>query len=246
MTAAVAAVRTHRVRPYLSYIGARRTAARALAAFAAVLGVLLSTAAAARAAQPVLEPIDLPNSIRERSKATLRLRYTDRDGDSPVKAQFIDRSASSSSAGTEVDVTRKGAGDPETGLVLEWDVSNLEVGSHRSYFEVTNDTGEVVRYPANDQEFYGFTVESLTVKLGIMAGGLVVGLVFLPFLVYVLARSMNKRGDPSRAARVGLLIGILACGALFIYLFASFYGPLVFAIGIIASLALAVIVLTRR
>ncbi len=45
---------------------------------------------------------------------------------------------------------------------------------------------------------------------------------------------------------MGLLLGILACTALFIYLFASFYGLLAYAIGGIAALALLVVVLTRR
>ncbi len=227
----------------LDVLRATRLVTAALLAAAALLTL---GAGAARAAEPVLEAVDLPTSIKEKTKVTLRLRYTDKDGDRPTKALFVDRSASASSTGTEIDVTRKGAGDPETGIILEWDVSSLEVGSHRSYFEVTNETGQTARYPQNDQEFYGFTVESLVVKIGIMIAGMVVGLAFLPFLVYVLSRSLNKRGDPSRAARGGLLIGILACGALFIYLFASFYGALAYAIGVIAALALAVIVLTRR
>jgi hypothetical protein len=79
-----------------------------------------------------------------------------------------------------------------------------------------------------------------------MGVGLLVGLLFVPFLVYVLARSLNRRGDPSGAARIGLLLGILACAALFVYLFASFYGPLTYAIGVVAALALLVVVLTRR
>ena len=63
----------------------------------------------------------------------------------------------------------------------------------------------------------------------------------LPLLTYVLFRSANPRGDPSRVVRVGLLIGILACCALFIYLFLGIYGPLVYAIlgvGLFAGLIL--------
>jgi hypothetical protein len=131
-------------------------------------------------------------------------------------------------------------GDTKTGAVITWDINGFEQGGHTAHFEVDALTGKV-RYPAEATENYTFVVEALWSKVIIMLVGLVIGLAALPLLTYVLFRSANPRGDPSRVARVGLLIGILAGCALFIYLFLSIYGPLVYAIlavGIFAGLIL--------
>ena len=131
--------------------------------------------------------------------------------------------------------------------MIEWPIRGFAEGGHNNTrFEVKGSDGQTARYPADANVFYSFSVESLVTKLVILGVGLLVGLLFVPFLFYVLFRAMNRRGDPSRAARVGLLLGILACTALFIYLFASFYGPLVYVLGGVVALALLVVVLTRR
>lgn len=213
------------------------------------LAALLFVGAAALpalAVKPTLAPVvegDLPHLVRAGEKVTLRLRFTDADGDRPRKALFFDKSASGS---PKVPATRIAPGNSEDGVLIEWIINGFEQGRHQTYFEVTGSDGNTARYPENEEDYYEFVAESLVVKWGIMGSGLLVGLLFVPFLVYVLARAINRRGDPSRAARVGLLLGILACAALFIYLFASFYGALAYAIGILAALALLVVVLTRR
>jgi len=215
---------------------------------AALLALIGLGSPPALAAAPTLSQIsedDLPKVVRAGQKVTLRLRFVDADGDRPRKAVFIDQSASASS-GVTTAATRTSPDNPKDGVVLEWDINGFEQGQHKTRFEVIGSDGNTVRFPVNKEDFYEFTAESVVNKWITMGGGMVVGLVFVPFLVYVLARSINRRGDPSRAARIGLLFGILACLALFIFLFQSFYSPLILGIGIVAGLALLVLVLTRR
>jgi len=57
------------------------------------------------------------------------------------------------------------------------------------------------------------------IKYVVLAVGLVIALLFLPFVVYLLARSANKRSDPAAAARIALLIGLLSFCGLAWYLF---------------------------
>jgi methionine-rich copper-binding protein CopC len=211
----------------------------------ALLVALVSVATYARAAEPTLTVKDtdpLPPTVRQNSVKTFTLRFRDGDGDRASKAVMVLKTPDGSA-----NLPGKAqAGDTTAGVDVTWDVKPTALGEYTASFTVTGSDGNVVTYPASDQEPYKFVVESPLVKWGIFAGGLLVGLGFLPFLVYQLFRSMNRRGDPSGAARGALLVGILLCGALFIYLFASFYGVLAFGIGIIGALAGIVMVLTQR
>lgn len=173
---------------------------------------------------------------------TIRLRYSDADGDRPRSAQFIDESPTAG----RIPKNAKVETVDDQNFDLIWEIRGLEQGPHHAYFIAQDTEGNAVRYPADTGQFYDFRVEAPATRWIIMGVGLIVGLLFLPFLVYVLARSLNRRGDPSKAARVGLLFGILASAALFIYLFTATYGPIAYAIGGIAALALLVLVLTRR
>ena len=199
------------------------------------------------AAAPTLTEItgqELPKTFQAGKNYTLSLNYKDPNGD-PVKktnAKFIDESNDIGIVSTDAASI---SGDTSTGAIITWDVRNLAQGAHKGHFEVKGLTG-TARFPQEPTEFYTFGVEALGTKLGLMGVGLVVGLVGVPLLVYLLARAMNKRGNPSSAARLGLLIGILACCVLFIYLFANVYGPLVYAILILGGLAALVLLLTRR
>lgn len=211
-----------------------------------VLMLLVAGTAPTLAAPPSLSEYPdapLPNVFQTSKTYTLRLRYADQEGDRPIKAQFIDESAAGSNA---LDRKSIDGTDYRNGVPIVWEIRGFEQGAHRGYFLVTSTDGQSARYPPAPDQFYTFVVESLVTKWIIMGVGLLVGLLFVPFLVYVLARSLNRRGDPSRAARVGLLIGILACCALFLYLFLTFYSPLVLAIGVVAGLALLIVVVTRR
>jgi hypothetical protein len=215
----------------------RSRAVHVMCAFAVVMLLI----GGARAQGPKLTEIsgdELKKTYQAGQKYTIRMQYTDPAGDeiSKSKAQFMDQgpSGNTPTAATSIE------GDTKTGAVITWNINGFEQGSHTAHFEVNALTG-TVRYPAEATENYTFVVEAIGSKVIIMLVGLVIGLAALPLLTYVLFRSANPRGDPSRVARVGLLIGILACCALFIYLFLGIYGPLVYAIlgvGIFAGLIL--------
>ena len=194
-------------------------------------------------AAPTLEELrddPLPKTIQGGQIAELQLRYTDKSGD-PIKASdalFIDNSASSAqpikTAATEI------IGDPATGATVIWRVKGLEQGKHTARFEIKALTANAT-YPNNGATPYEFVVEALGTKYAILGVGMLIGLVAVPFITYFLFRMMNPRGDPSRVARVGLLFGILAICALFIYLFLSVYGPLVYAILVLGFLGAIVL-----
>lgn len=196
------------------------------------------------AAEPTLETKSgepLPVSIKQNDPETFTLVFKDADGDR-IKSALMKLKTPS---GESQIVGKNVSNDTTGGVDVTWAAKMNEPGTYTATFIVNSADGEVL-YPAQGQDPYRFTVENLPIKWGIFAGGTVVSLLFLPYLTYVLFRSMNQRGDPSGAARGALLIGILLSAALFIYLFAGPYGPLAFGIGIIAALAGIVMVLTQK
>jgi hypothetical protein len=211
--------------------------------FAALL--LLGVGGGAFAAAPTLTPVpgdELKNTYKAGDNVTFRLTYTDPDGDRIRTAKFIDESG-----GAPIETYTTEGGTPDTGQNIKWEVrGGFDKGAHRGYFLVTNSVGETARFPADIEQRYTFNVASVADKWIVTIIGILVGLLFVPFLVYLIARSANKRGNPSSAARIGLLIGIFAALATFIYEFIGVYDPLILAMGGIAALALFIIVLTRR
>jgi len=200
----------------------------------------------ASAQTPKLEELPgnaaLPKSFQVDKPYVISLKYTDPKGDEIKKsdALFIDQSAT----GRTSTPAKRISGDPQNGAIIEWELNKFEQGGHTAHFEVKglNDT---TRYPEDEKSNYEFVVESPLTKWLIFGTGALVSVVGLPLIVYLLARNLNPHGDPSRAAKMGLLVGILALCALFIYLFLSLYGPLVFAILIVGVLA-AIVLLLRR
>lgn len=197
------------------------------------------------AAEPTLETKNtdpLPVSVKQNDPQSFTLVFKDADGDR-IKSAVMKLKTPS---GTDSQINGKNvSNDTASGVDIVWGAKMNEPGTYTATFIVSSTDGEVI-YPAQGQEPYRFTVENLPIKWGIFAGGTVVSLLFLPYLTYVLFRSMNQRGDPSGAARGALLLGILLSAALFIFLFAGPYGPLAFGIGIIAGLAGIVMVLTQK
>jgi hypothetical protein len=185
---------------------------------------------------------ELPSTFQAGKNYTLRLVYTDPKGDeiSKSKAVFIDEAPS----GRKPPMPASNiTGDPSTGATLEWNINGFEQGGHRGHFEVSALTG-TVRYPTEGD--YVFGVEALGTKIITMVVGVAVALLVIPISVYLIARSLKRQGDPSQAARMGLFFGILACCALFIYLFLNIFGPLVYAILVVGVLAFIALVLGRR
>ncbi len=221
-----------------------RTLLRLVPALLAAL-LLLAVGGAAFAVPPTLTEVpgdELKNSYRTGQNVTFRLSYKDPDGDRIRKAQFIDESG-----GALLDYKTVEGGTAETGQTIVWDVrGGFENGGHKGYFLVTNGAGEEVRFPEDLERRYTFTVASVAQKWIITGVSIVLSLIFVPFLVYLIARSTNKRGNPSSAARIGLLIGIFAALGVFIYEFVGIYDPLILALGGLTALALFIVVLTRR
>lgn len=218
------------------------------AALAALLlaGLAFGPLTAARAAGSTLAQApgdELKTTYQAGQKYTLRLFYTDPSGDEiqKSKALFIDEAPSGR---VSIPATNIVGDDTTKGVVIEWAINGFEQGGHRASFEVNSLTGKV-RYPSGTEP-YAFVVEAIGSKIITMLIGAGVGLLAVPFLVYILTRTMNRRGDPSYAARVGLLFGILACCALFIYLFLSIFGPLVYAILAVGAVAGLVLLINRR
>lgn len=187
-------------------------------------------------------PDDLKSIYRTNEKYTLHLEYKDTEGHAIKSAKFHDKSKDGEPSFDAKDIS----GATESGVDLAWEINGFAKGDHAGYFEVENEKGVKTRYPTNPNEYYSFAVESLVDKWIVMGLGLLICLFMLPFLVYLIARSTNKQGNPSSAARIGLIIGIFAALALFIYQFLSWYSPLVLVLGAIAALFLLVVVLTRR
>lgn len=209
----------------------------------ALVLALLALAAPTRAERPSLAETSEPlkNAFQAGGSYTLRLTYTDKDGDRIDKAQFIDESSS----GRATYDHKSSEGDPESGQTVIWQINGFEKGGHHGYFLVTNKVGETVRFPEEGKE-YAFKVENVADKWIVMGVGLLICFLAVPFLAYLIFRSVNKQGNPSSAARGGLMLGIVAALALFIYEFIGVYDPLVLALGALAGIALFIIVLTRR
>lgn len=210
----------------------------------AALPFFLTRPAQAQAKLTQAPGSELSKTYQAGKRYTLRLQYTDPKGDdlSKSKALFIDE-APSGRTSTAASVIN---GDVANGAIIEWDINGFEQGAHKGHFEITNDAGARLRYPKETTENYEFVVEAFATKLITMGIGLIICLALVPLITYLLARSINPRGDPSRTARVGLWVGILLACLLFIYLFVGMFGPLVYAILIIGLLALPVLLLNRR
>lgn len=217
-----------------------------------LFAVLLGMAGVAQAAPPVLSEVpDAPlrDTYRADQPYTIRMRYRDKEGDAPRLAEFVDEAPDGNKT---YKLSKTVGGDYETGVILEWNTTGFSVGEHKAYFLIA-DT-ETLKKPTRwtkegpgESNFYTFVVESLWLKIGIMAVGVLVGLLFVPFLVYLLARSLNRQGDPSTAARVGLLLGVVACIGLAVQQFAGYFPPLfVWGFSILIGLAIIIVIFTRR
>lgn len=192
--------------------------------------------------KPQSAPDDLKSLYRAGEKYTLHLEYKDADGYAIKTAKFIDKSKDG-----EVPFDAKEVGGKtEEGVSLAWEINGFAKGEHSGYFEVENEKGVKSRYPSDPSSHYSFAVESLTDKWIVFVVGVLICIGMLPFLVYLIARSVNKQGNPSSAARGALILGIVAALALFIWQFMSWYNPLVLVLGGVAALFFLVIILARR
>ena len=206
--------------------------------------LLLTLCLSVFAAPPTLAPAgELPTSVVPGHNYAFHLTYKQIEGDPPGVLQMV----IDTPYGQAVQKAQKPQGDPAAGEDISWDFSPQQSGQYQYHFEVTSATGGVARYPAGSGELT-FESPSPYVKYIVLAAGLVVALFFLPFVVYMLARATNRRSDPGAAARIALLIGILAFCGLAWYLFLQNEETRMIGIGIeaIAIGAFLVVVLSRR
>jgi len=171
----------------------------------------------ASAKPPTLEPAgDFPSTIVPSHEYPFGLTYKQSEGDPPAKlAMIVDAPGRQISIPIQVP-----GGDPTsaTGVPLVWHFTPDASGQYQYHFEVTSTTGGFARYPAGSGEIE-MESPNPVIKYVVLAVGLVIALLFLPFVVYLLARSANKRSDPAAAARIALLIGLLSFCGLAWYLF---------------------------
>lgn len=204
--------------------------------------LLLAVGTVAGAAPPTLEPAgEFPASVLPNHQYTFHLTYKQPAGDPPTKLQMIvDAPYGQINQSASVPL-----GDPTTGVDVSWNFTPEQSGQYQVYFMTESSTGGVARYPAGSGSIEMDSPNS-TIKFIVLGVGLLIGLLFLPFVVYSIARAANRRGDPGAAARVALLIGIVASYALFLYLFYSVYSVVPLALAGVVTLGLLVVLFTRR
>ena len=172
-----------------------------------VFGLLCLLAAGAVAAPPKLEPNAtqaLPTEVKLHELMELSLKYT---GDPPTNLSMVVLTPD----GETVTVPGKAsAGDPATGVAATWPYSPTESGEYRYHFEAKAGDIGGVRYPISPADDFQFVVASPVTRYIVLGVGLLICLLLLPFVSYTATRSLNQRGDAAAAARVALLIGLIA------------------------------------
>lgn len=206
----------------------------------------LSTLTTAWATPPSLQPIPgitFPTEVQPGHVCSFTLRYIQHEGDAPTTLKMVVETPSGPA--TAQPPTTEG-NDPATGVTVTWTFTPVNIGSYRYHFEAVSSTGGTARYPESASQEMELTSYSLGLKYLILAIGLLIAMAFVPFVVYTGTRAVNKRGNPAAAARVGLLIGVLASYGLFLYLFNTIYSPLAMVLAGVGALAVLIALFTRR
>ena len=208
----------------------------------AVLCVLTSGVFAQGAALTTPGNQALANLYQTGKRYTLRLQYVDPKGDDVTKAVFHDESRSGN-----IDVPMKAIdGSTADGASVTWEVNGFEKGDHKGYFMVTTETGST-RYPQAPDTFYEFKVHSVIDKWIVVGVSIVLCFTLVPWVIYTVVRSMNRRGSPSSAAKVGLMVGALGALAMFVWQFLGIYdSPLIWILAVVVFIVVVVGVLARR
>jgi hypothetical protein len=212
---------------------------------AAALALLCLFTSQVSAKPPTLElnnTAEIPAEVPAGQPVTFNVTYKQDAGDPPTSLKLV---VITPSGEVSVPALPPG-GDPVAGVTVTWPFTPKEAGTYKYHFEATSSTGGFARYPANAADDLQLVSFSILNKYIVLMVGLVIALAFLPFIVYVASRSINKRGAPATAARVALLIGVIASYALFLYLFHAVYGVLQLALGGVAAVALLIALFTRK
>lgn len=214
---------------------------------ALALSILMILIGGVAAKPPTLELNDshaLPTEVKAHESLEMSLKYT---GDPPTKLSLIVLTPD----GETVTVPGKASvGDPATGVSVTWPYTATESGEYRYHFE--GQAGDIggVRYPASPANDYQFVVANPLTKYIVLGLGLLICLLLLPFVSYTATRGLNQRGDPAAAARIALLIGVVAYVGLALCVLlldsADYVKWLSFALGGVLILAVLVGLFSRR
>ena len=220
-----------------------------IAQLALVLSLVFLVTVPVFAATPTLERAStttFPAEVVPGNTYIFHLIYKQPSGDMPKKLQMH---LDTPSGPVPVQGQVTDGTDAQKGVTVTWSVTPVGSGTYRYRFEAISNTGDDVLYPASTDDPLEFVAISTVTKIIILLVGLVIALLFLPFVVYVGTRALNKRGDPAGAARVALLIGAAASLGLLLCLFViqGFnYNWLGWALGALTVLAILVVLFSRR
>ncbi len=171
------------------------------------LSLLLLTAGGAFAKAPKLEIVSnnaLPTEARRNEVLAMSLKYT---GDPATKLNMVVLTPDGETATVPAKTP---VGDPAKGVLVTWPYTPTEAGQYRYHFEAQAGDFGSVRYPDSPADDYQFVVANPATRYIVLGLGLLVCLFLLPFVSYTATRGLNQRGDPAAAARIALLIGIVA------------------------------------
>ncbi len=216
--------------------------------FAFLLSLLALMPPMAQAKPPVLEKpngFEYPTQVLTGSTQEFEISYLQESGDKPRSLLLVIETPQGGTVKAEPN--KLPTGDLATGpLIATWYYSPRDAGNYKFHFETVSVTGEAARYPLTASEDEQFTAENLITKYIILFVGVIVSMGFLPFLVYIGTRSLNKRSDPGTAARVAIIVGALAAYALYIYLMGWVYSAILNVIVGVVLAAVLTVLFTRR
>ncbi len=203
------------------------------------------TVLTATAAPPKLEPIKeqpLPTEATSNVPLELSLTYT---GDPPTKLTLVVLTPD----GETVTVPGKASvGDSSGGVPVVWPYKATESGEYRYHFEAQSGDIGSVRYPTSPADDFQFVVANPLMRYIVLGIGLLVCFLLLPFVAYTATRNLNRRGDPTAAVRIALLIGLIAYIALAVGAFsrATYIYWLGWALGGVVVFSILVGLFARR
>jgi hypothetical protein len=210
----------------------------------------LAAVSPALAAPPTLAPDQsqwLPATLGTGKTAVVRLQYKDADGDAPSRATMtLTPSGGDGSPATIPATDASKQGDAAQGLLLEFPLRVESAGTYKVSFLVGSSADEPVRYPTEPANDPVITVESPWMKLGLLIGGILICILGMPLVFFMVSRAINPRGEPTVAARLGLLAGLMLGYLLFAYLYWAALGPLYIAAALVGVLVLMVLVFVAR
>lgn len=206
------------------------------------MGVLLSGLALgggrAQAAPPQLYDADVPTQVIVGNPVTFRVGFKDADGDRPKSLTCtVD-----GPGGTQKKDFAPGGSQPlsaVTGFVAEFPMGKFSLdGQYSVRFAATTGDGSI------ETPVQKFVVVNLTRRWYELAIGIAACLIALPLLVFLLMRIIAPRTDPRAAARFGLIAGVGAAYAWYIFLFGALHQGIGIGAGALVTLALIVALLS--